>query len=287
MKSLTLPLLSLISLTTASPTPDLVARDLSIRNFEESFLSTLTWTHPNNTVKLVGFKRIVMTASQHEDLKLNIRSSPSEWAAFTSAYHDPHESTMRVYFPVENALMYHAGSLVEANTFGEHPHPVLDGDLAVVGRYQTAHVTGVKGNVVRDGVIYLSEPAYPVRRYGADSNILVYDFGWREGAHAHGHGHDHDHDHDDHDNDNDDVGKHIGPRDEGKGGSCKQNHGGRVCSQVYNINHGRCPRDYSSCIDYNGWPIKSCDNHSNKFAFPGSDCFTAVARGHCWNEIPN
>ncbi|KAF9872856.1 hypothetical protein CkaCkLH20_09719 [Colletotrichum karsti] len=265
MHPLTLLPLLLLPLTTA-----LTPRDISIQTFERAFLSTIPWSHPNHTTKLIGFKRILLTPSQHAHLASSIASSPAQWAAFTSAYHDPDERTMRVYFPVENALMYHHDALIEANTHGEHPHEEIAGDLAVLGRYRTDAVTGVPGNVLRDGVIYLAEPAYPVRRYGEAGNILVYDFGWREGAHEHSHEHD----------------RTIGPRAEGKGGSCKQNHGGRVCSQVYGINHGRCPRDYSGCIDYNGWPVKSCKDHGNKFAFPGSDCFTAVARGHCWNEIP-
>jgi hypothetical protein len=98
--------------------------------------------------------------------------------------------------------------------------------------------------------------------------VMMYDFGWRAGSHAHGHDH-----------------KGLEGRKEGEGGSCKQNHGGRVCSLVYKINHKRCKRDFGGCIDYNGWPKKNCKNHSDKWAFPNSDCFEAVARGHCWNEI--
>ncbi|CAI4214694.1 unnamed protein product [Parascedosporium putredinis] len=151
-------------------------------------------------------------------------------------------------------------------------HDKLHGDCHVVGRYQTDQVHGTEMNFIDNGIVYLREPAAPVRVYGEGQNILMYDFGWREGAHAHGH---------------DDHGpSHGRMKREKKGGSCKQNHGGKTCSQVYKINHGRCRRDHSSCIDYNGWR-PNCKNKSDKWAFPGSDCYTAVARGHCWNEIPN
>lgn len=77
-------------------------------------------------------------------------------------------------------------------------------------------------------------------------------------------------------------------RKDGDKGSCYQNHGNRVCSIVYNINEGRCTRPSGTikeCIDYNGWPHKNCNNHSDKLAFPLSDCFVSVAKGHCWNEL--
>jgi hypothetical protein len=252
----------------------LQARDLRIQKFEERFLDSLQWQHNNHTVKLVGYKKIIMSDPEIADLQHNIKTLPAEWEAFTNAYYDPHEKTMRVYFPVEGALMYHHGELVEASQMGEYPHhEMIGGDCHVVGRYKTNQVHGVEGNIVKDNIIFLAEPAPPVRVYGDRGNVFMYDFGWREGTHAHGHDRDH--------------GRRNKREDgEKKGGSCKENHGGRVCSQVYNINHGRCPRDYSGCIDYNGWPKKNCNNHSDKWAFPNSDCFTAVARGHCWNEIP-
>ncbi|EON67271.1 hypothetical protein W97_06524 [Coniosporium apollinis CBS 100218] len=253
-------------LVAGGPTPpSLAARDDAIRRFESRFIdeSSTRYEHSNMTVKLVGYKKIIMTPDARADLEENIRQRPDEWEAFTNAYYDPHEKTMRIYFPVEGALLYHHGELIEASSLGEYPHEMIGGDCAVVGRYQTDQVTGLAWNKIKDGIIHLDEPSLPVRQYG---NIFVYDLGWREGGHDHHRGR---------------------KRAEGHGGSCKQNHGGKVCSQVYKINHGRCPRDYSGCIDYNGWPKKDCNNHSNKWAFPGSDCFTSVARGHCWSEIPD
>lgn len=251
----------------------LEAREYQISEFEKRFMDTIEWEHSNQTVKLVGYKKIIMTDAQLADLEHRMNTYPSEWQAFTSALYDPHERTMRVYFPVENALVYHGNNLVEANHMGEFPlHDKLHGDCHVVGRYQTDQVHGTEMNIIDNGIVYLREPAPPVRVYGERQNILMYDFGWREGAHAHGH--------DDH------SPSHGRMKREKKGGSCKQNHGGKTCSQVYKINHGRCRRDHSSCIDYNGWR-PNCKNKSDKWAFPGSDCYTAVARGHCWNEIPN
>jgi hypothetical protein len=267
---------SLLSWSIAATKPltaaQLRARDHRVQQFEERFLDTLAWQHNNNTVKLVGYMKIRMSGGHLTDLEQEIKARPDEWAAFTSAFFDEHEKVLRVYFPVEGALVYHDGALVEASHMGEYPHhEMISGDCSVVGRPKTEHVHGVDTNHVEDGIIYLAEPAVPVRTYGEKANVFMYDFGWRLGhEHDHDHGHGHDH-------------LLLGKR-EGSGGSCKQNHGGRVCSQVYNINNGRCARDYSKCIDYNGWPITECKSKSKK-GFIGSDCFDAVADGHCWNEV--
>jgi len=247
------------------------ARAFEVSSFEERFLDSLAWQHSNNTVKLVGYMKIRMNEAQLRELEHGIKHKTDEWKGFGSAFYDQHERHLRVYFPVEGALLQHDGELVEATHMGEFPHhDMINGDCSVVGRYKTEQVHGINSNRIEDGIIYLADPAERVRTYGPKDNVYVYDFGWRA---DHDHDHDHEHGHEGHSR-----------RDEGEGGSCKQNHGGRVCSLVYNINNGRCKRDYSKCIDYNGWPIKKCDNKSKK-GFVGSDCFDAVARGHCWNEV--
>ncbi|KAK0643240.1 hypothetical protein B0T16DRAFT_415558 [Cercophora newfieldiana] len=209
-----------------------------------------------------------MTPSELADIEHAIATRPSEWDELTSAYYDPVEQAMRVYFPVQRALVRHQGRFVEATDLGELEHEHIEGDCAVVGRYQTEEVRGVKGNRVEGGLIYLREESPVVRKHGG--NVHVYDFGWRQGMHSHSHSH-----------------EGVERRKDGDGGSCFENHGGKVCSIVYKIDQGRCtrPKPLRDCIDYNGWPFKSCNNHSDKKAFPGSDCFVAVARGHCWNEV--
>lgn len=261
-------LLSLIPLALAVPDLHaLRARDDAIHRFEERFLDTMSYAHPNHTVKLIGFKKILMSGGELADLEHAIATRPAEWDAITSAYYDPVERAMRVYFPVQKALVKHQGSLIEANELGEFPHEHIEGDCAVIGRYQTDQVRGVPGNRIEDGIIHLAEPSLAIRKHG---NVHVYDFGWRHGSHHHEHG----------------VG--LKPRKDGDGGSCFQNHGNKVCSIVYKIDEGRCTRPKGTikdCIDYNGWPHKNCNNHSDKLAFPLSDCFVSVARGHCWNEL--
>ncbi|KAK1752165.1 hypothetical protein QBC47DRAFT_416644, partial [Echria macrotheca] len=268
-------ILTTLLTTSTLAAPDrhaLLARDEAIRRFEERYLDTLSYELPNNTIKLVGFKKIIMTSGELSDIEEAIASRPAEWDAITSAYYDPVERAMRVYFPVQRALVRHGGALVEASDMGELPHVTIDGDCAVLGRYQTDEVRGVAANRIENGIIHLVEPATVLRKHGQTQNVHVYDFGWRHGMHHH------DHDHD----------GSVRKRGDGDGGSCYQNHGSKVCSVVYKIDEGRCKRPSGTikeCIDYNGWPHKNCNNHSDKLAFPGSDCFVAVARGHCWNEL--
>ena len=291
LPTLTLTLLTLTTLTTtthATPTPSspnaihsIQSRDLQIRTFEQRYINNMQYSLPNSTIKLVGFKKIHMSLPELDDLEYSINALPDEWESLQlehGAYYDAVERVMRVYFPVQRALVWHGGELVEANDLGELPHGSIDGDCAVVGRYQTEQVRGVPGkNRIEDGIIHLVEPS-PVQRKHGGGNVHVYDFGWREGMMHHHHHHEHEEHHD---------GHHLEAR-EGSGGSCYQNHGNKVCSIVYNINEGRCARPsgvIKECIDYNGWPFKNCNNHSDKKAFPGSDCFVSVARGHYWNEL--
>ncbi|KAK0627646.1 hypothetical protein B0T14DRAFT_140816 [Immersiella caudata] len=258
-------LLSLLTPVLTTPTP-------SLHDFEQSYLNTFSYSLPNITIKLIGYKKIIMSPTELSDLEHAIATRPSEWASITSAHYDPVERAMRVYFPVQRALVRHKGELVEASDLGELEHERIEGDCAVVGRYQTEEVRGVRNNRVEGGLIWLREESQVVRRYGEGGNLHVYDFGWRHGMHSHEHGED----------------GALVRRKDGDGGSCFQNHGGRVCSIVYGINEGRCTRPKGTikeCIDYNGWPFKNCKNHSDKKAFPMSDCFVAVARGHCWNEV--
>lgn len=70
--------------------------------------------------------------------------------------------------------------------------------------------------------------------------------------------------------------------------SCMENHGGPNCTNAFGIYQGRCPLATSHCMDYNGF-LPNCSNPSgmatNAIAFPGSDCFVAIAMGQCWNEM--
>ena len=65
--------------------------------------------------------------------------------------------------------------------------------------------------------------------------------------------------------------------------SCMNNHGGPNCSTAFGISNGRCTFDATVCMDYNGWGTDCINGKVSNFF--GSDCFSALLKGHCWNEV--
>lgn len=310
MHALLLPALLAPLLATAHPSPNLPSTPFlphrSLAEFEERFVDSLPYTRPNSTaLRLIGYKTITIPAHEapHFDADWAARL-PTDWntrVAYEDRtadiahhfYYDAPARHLRVYFPVEGALLAtdNGHELVEADELGQltdtrflHEDEARRPPCHVVGRKQTGHVTGVEGNVIRDGVIYLSTAAQPVRRVG--SHAYIYDFGAKE-VHDHRDGHSHSHARRDGD-EKGEEGEHK------KGGSCNDNHNGDNCSKAYNINMGRCPPAPKTCMDYNGFITDCKKGTTKKFGIPsftktvkfvGSDCSVAVARGHCWNEI--
>lgn len=75
-------------------------------------------------------------------------------------------------FPGKDALSEHHCTVLEANNLGEIDVEEIGGDCAVLGRRQTEFVTGVDGNIIKDGIIYLADRNQPHHRLG---NVYVYD----------------------------------------------------------------------------------------------------------------
>lgn len=211
-----------------------------IAEFELRFLSTIKHELPSSTIKLIGYKKIAIPIGELSKFNVHYTANEATWNSIPSTYYDEPASTLGVYFPVEAALGEHEGKLIEANRLGELNVNEIHEDCAVAGRYQTEHVTGIEGNIIINGTIYLNSPAYP-RHKIADTNTYVYDFGEKRVM-----SHDHD----------------LMSRDEGKV-SCNANHGGENCSDKYNIHNGRCPRRHDTCVDYNGL-FTNCKNGGSR-----------------------
>jgi hypothetical protein len=269
------PFALLLSLTSAS--------SVNIATFEEHFINSLASRSPlaessnSSTVTLVGYKSIAIDPDHVADFEKDYHDNPSLWG--DNRVYDRQARAVRVYFPVAGALvgLGPRGEHVEADLFGriasdhaDEKLPRLGRGLHVLGRRRTDQVTGVEGNVVRDGVIYLSEPAKPVRHVG---RAVVYDFG-AKALHSHDDSHGHPH-----------VDK--AKRAEAKKG-CLANHGGKNCSKAYGINKGRCKMNPNTCMDYNGL-VTDCKNYSSGWKkyrnFVDSDCDVSLGKGHCWNEV--
>jgi hypothetical protein len=266
------PFALLLSLASA-----LSPRSINIATFEEHFINSLVSRSPSessntSTITLVGYKSIPIEPEHVADFEKDYYANVSLWG--DSRVYDRQARAVRAYFPVAGALvgLGTRGEHVEADLLGRVPSGHADEDLPhlgnalhVLGRRQTEQVTGVEGNIVRDGVIYLAEPAKPVRHVG---RAVVYDFGGKE-LHSHGeHGH-----------------PHVEKRAK-KG--CLQNHNGKNCSKAYGISKGRCPMNTKVCMDYNGI-VTDCKNYSSGWKkyrnFVGSDCDVSLGKGHCWNEV--
>lgn len=261
--------LTIWSPVAARPSPEAVKRDLDL--LEERFINARSYKHPNSTVKLVGCAKIPVPHDGADEFERGWYANLHHYEKLGRHFYDASRRELRIYFPVEHALVEHGGKLLEANELGEFELDALDGDYAVIGRYQTDSVRGVDSNIIRDGVIYLAKKVEPYRRVG---NVFVYDFGYKA---LDDHGHDHG---------GDGVTKRcdeIGCPNQG----CVKNHGGVNCSKKFGINHGRCSFRSNVCMDFNGW-VTDCVRHTDKVGrllrFPGSDCDESMGRGHCFNE---
>lgn len=177
---LTLALAILSPLTTATPTPP--AQDPSLAQFEERFVNSLPYTSDNaTTLRLVGFKRMALPAADVAAFEEAWNAPPSEWRrrrdeGSAAGRHEQHfwydraRREVRVYFPVEGALLRRSAVEEGGNVFveadglgqvvgvGEVVKRDVDGEgraRAVVGRRATDQVSGVEGNVIRDGIMYV------------------------------------------------------------------------------------------------------------------------------------
>ncbi|PGH23483.1 hypothetical protein AJ80_02437 [Polytolypa hystricis UAMH7299] len=236
--------------------------ETQIAEFERGFSNGLGY-ELNNTIRLIGYKTIKIPPGKAniEFKKHYDNEIVKNRDAYPNHLFDHHSGDLRVYFPVQSALINHGDSVTEANHLGELPYDKVHGDCAVMGRKQTAQVTGVEGNTIKDGVIYLAEAVRPVRKHDL---VYVYDMGHKSLI-----GHDH----------------HALEKRGGKK-SCINNHGGPNCSDKFKIHKGRCKFNKKVCMDYNGWATNCKNSGWRRYLnFPGSDCDYALGRGKCWNEV--
>lgn len=132
----------------ARPSPDAVERDLDLH--EERFINARSYKHRNSTVKLVGCKKMPVPHDGVDAFERGWYASLHEHEELGRHFYDASRHELRVYFPVENALVEHRGKLLEANELREFELDELDGDYAALGRYQTDAVRGVDANIIRD-----------------------------------------------------------------------------------------------------------------------------------------
>ncbi|CAG8476185.1 10666_t:CDS:2 [Racocetra fulgida] len=144
-----------------------------LAEFEAQFTESLDYKFNNNSIKLIGYKKIKIPDHELSEFEDHYFNNHAEWKKIKSVFYDSGSTILRVYFPVEAALIEHNGKVFEANHLGELELEEISGDCAVLGRKQTDYVTGVEGNVIKDGIIYLANRNRPHHQLG---KVYVYDF---------------------------------------------------------------------------------------------------------------
>ncbi len=234
----------------------------NINDFELKFANTLKtdskYTSNHNSITLIGYKTLYVPETERESFKELIKNKK-----YTSNHHYYAEdgSYMRVYFPLHTAIIEHNGKKYDADENGIilSEDNINVGNVKVIGRKRSDTVRGTGSNIVKGDTIFLADKLLSNNLYRS-SNTIVYDLGERK---IHN-------------------GCCSSTRGDGKI-SCVENHGGKNCSEAFNIDEGRCTFNSDVCMDYNGW-FTDCEN-GKVSNFPGSDCDYAMGRGHCWNEI--
>ena len=236
-------------------------------NFEEAYVATLNYpVEPD--IKLIGFKTIRIDKDSLSEFNRFYAEQRNGIDLIRNHHYDPGSGQMRVYFPVQSAIVNMGTDRVEASQYGGLASvPNADiGAISVVGRKQTNNIRGVQSNTISDGIIRLNDPVrvdHIIR-----SKILVFDFGERQITDHH---------------------DHNGPALASSSPvSCMSNHGGVNCTTAFGVGQGRCPFNATVCMDYNG-VFTDCVNYSSGWKkyrnFILSDCDYALGQGHCWNEV--
>ena len=246
------------------------------REFERSYNENFKYTSCAS-FKLIGYTTIRVADDEFEQFEKHYVEHVTEWKNISHMYYEEGSGLMRVYFPVKGALVEHCNGVTEATHLGELQ--LVRGDiesLAVIGRMQSDDIRGVDHNIIKDGIIYLSEKKLPHHRF---DDVFVFEFGEKIF-----------HDHSQLDKRDDPEVGDLGPTV-----ACMKNHGGPNCSDKFGIHMGRCPFIKTWCMDYNGW-FTDCQKVFGNEAdprvgvpklakFAGSDCDYALGAGNCWNEF--
>src|SRR5436190_12640425 len=126
------PLLSLTASLLSWPG---AAHGYLLADFEQHFIRTLDYQQHNETIKLVGYKSVVIPdharAGFEEYYYANVKVD-SPFPGYDATFYDRDARILRVYFPVAAALVEHDGVMIEANHLGEYDVEELDGDYSVL-----------------------------------------------------------------------------------------------------------------------------------------------------------
>ena len=240
------------SITTDQKGTDGVLSNLS--EFESSYVKQYL-SDKTQDVKLLGYKTMPLVGEARDKFKEIYNLYKEEINNERGIFIAKDFSFYRVYFPMHTAIVTIDGKELTANENGVVALPAgtraASDNLDIVARVKSDKVTGCGTNIILDTRIVMKDKIVPKR---FSNNTYVFDMG------------------------------NIGCCMTRGGVSCTQNHGSYAnCSYAFDIFGDNCTTRSDVCMDYNGFG-SDCVKGPKTY-FIGSDCFKAMALGHCWNEI--
>ena len=247
---------------------DTIVDQVSWLEKEKQFIEKMNYNSKEGA-NLIGFRTVYIDDEALLEFNKFYQDNIDELEDLS---YDPNLGELRIYFPVNSAIVKLKKNKFEASENGNISIDSKEDfkSIEVMARRKTDKVTGVPENIIKNDTIFLAKSIKA--DHFINENTIVFDFGERKIMN-------HNHDHEGHDH---------GMKTNGSGG-CMGNHGGKNCSDTfgYNFNLGKCPPNPLRCRDYNG-PVSNCDNYATGAQkvknFIDSDCFFAVLFGRCWNE---
>lgn len=237
-------------------------RDYRIDNFERSYIQGL---YPNTranigaNIQLIGYTTILLNTEECSYLKRIIQEDFQMKESYCVL-----DSSLRIYYPLRDAIiLYEDNKYYGANHSGIIKIP----DMSNMYKIKLAGRKKTEKSVETQLYSYLQ----PDTIY-QDSRCIIYDLGIR------------------YRNCEENAKTVVLATPEEQGAqrvTCINNHlPSRNCTEAFPVvATGHCTLLYSTCMDFNG-PLGDCSSTTRtKINFPGSDCFYALALGHCWNEV--
>ena len=232
-----------------------------IESFESNLIKKMkpqTRADSDNNILLIGYTTLEYNSKEWQYIKYLLRHDDGIDRENICVL----DSSIRLYYPLRDAIIQYSNNVCycadENGLIGSKSGKVDLSEIILVGRRKTEKSIETK--------LYAS---ISPTNYYKDNMAIVYDLGVRYRSCS-------------------DKGRIVVLRttEEGEGTRvlCTNNHKPfKNCTHAYpEVAQGRCTTFYDRCMDYNGINTDCQDTITN---FNGSDCYHAMLKGHCWNEI--
>ena len=230
--------------------------------FESQYINRITAnktrSEVSNKITLVGYTTIAYHGK--DSIFVNKLWDKCKNEIEETGYFLTLNGKVRVYYPLREAIVNINGKKYIADSCGIVclKDVASDYNVKLLGRAKS--VKNVETKFCHE---FMPEKEYEL------TNVLVYNFGERKKCCE--------------DKDSAPMMKSSSEHSEDTKVNCIKNHlPNRNCTEAFNCYQGRCPINYNTCMDYNGFYT---DCSGSDVYFVGSDCSVAMALGHCWNEV--